>query len=630
MTSNNPKPVSLMDQPEVKQTDAQNMENDQNGMVVSLGNKSRRSSAVFYFLRQQKFLYGLILLMALVSSAVESLTVVTFYPLLTSLVGGSQGEAAGVLGFVTRLAGLIPVSSPIAAAALLLAITVGFKSLITLLQSSLIAYGGFRAQYRVRKQTMEGYAQAQYQFHLSNRQGTMVYNLLSASSATRTVLIAGTQMVALLFKILAIAIVLFTISPAAASAIGIFGVVFYAMVHWLSARVSYSLGAKAAAAGVEQTVITNEFLSGFRQIITFGVSARWLQRFERENRIHNESLGKSEVFTTVPRPLMEVAVLALMLGFVLYLKISNPDAFVSNGIPTLGVFAVAMALLLPSLTGFSAARMAIMAHLPNLELVYDNITHATPRRKDGSIELKSFEQGITFENLSFAYSGRDPLFRDLNISFDKGKVTAVVGPSGSGKTSMINLILGLFEPTGGRIMVDGVSIDQLKQETWLNKIGFVSQDSFIYHETVAENIRFSRDEYDIDSVVAAAKIANAHDFISALPDGYDTMVGDRGMRLSGGEQQRVAIARAVLGEPEILIFDEATSSLDTISESAVQEAIHNVSANRTVIIIAHRLSTIRHADKIIVIDGGRVIEEGNHQELLHKNGHYTRLTAASN
>jgi len=251
-----------------------------------------------------------------------------------------------------------------------------------------------------------------------------------------------------------------------------------------------------------------------------------------------------------------------------------------------------------------------------------------PRRHEGDREMDSFQESIAFKAVSFAYPNREPLFKDVSLEFEKGKVTAIVGASGSGKTTIVNLILGLFEPTRGSITIDGMSLKEFKQESWLGKIGFVSQEPFTFHSTIADNIRFGRNGHSTESLVEAAKIANAHGFISELPQGYDTEVGERGMKLSGGQQQRLAIARAVLAGPEILVFDEATSSLDSISEKLVQEAIDKVSSNRTAIIIAHRLSTVRNADKIIVLAGGEMVEEGTHQELLSKNGHYARLAAS--
>ena len=215
------------------------------------------------------------------------------------------------------------------------------------------------------------------------------------------------------------------------------------------------------------------------------------------------------------------------------------------------------------------------------------------------------------------------------MSFEKGKVTAIVGTSGAGKTTIINLILGLFEPTEGTITVDGIPLQELKQETWLSKIGFVSQETFTYHSTVSDNIMIGRTDRSDESIAKAAKVANAHGFISELDEGYQTVIGERGMKFSGGQQQRLAIARALLDSPEFMLFDEATSSLDTISERAVQESIDLVSKDRTDVIVAHRLSTISHADKIIVLDNGQVVETGKHNELLSLNGHYARLAGAA-
>ena len=215
------------------------------------------------------------------------------------------------------------------------------------------------------------------------------------------------------------------------------------------------------------------------------------------------------------------------------------------------------------------------------------------------------------------------------MSFEKGAITAIVGPSGSGKTTLINMILGLFQPTSGRITVDGTPLQDLTNESWLRRLGFVSQDPFLYHTTIEENIRFYRTGHSEEELNRAATIANVHDFICELPEAYGTLAGDRGIKLSGGQQQRICIARAVLDSPEILIFDEATSSLDSLGEKQVQQAVDNASSDRTVIIIAHRLSTVRHANKIIVLDDGKIVEQGTHDELLKSKGHYYQQVAAS-
>jgi ABC-type multidrug transport system fused ATPase/permease subunit len=214
---------------------------------------------------------------------------------------------------------------------------------------------------------------------------------------------------------------------------------------------------------------------------------------------------------------------------------------------------------------------------------------------------------------------------NISVSFEKNKCIAIAGPSGSGKTTMVNLLIRLFDPTKGAILIDGIDLRNYKKSSWLNKIGFVSQDTFIFHASVRENIVFGLEGIGEDEIMAAAKIANAHDFILKLPNGYDTIVGEKGMKLSGGEQQRISIARAMLRNPQILIFDEATSALDNVSQSLIQGSINKIVKDHTVILIAHRLSTIVNADKIIVLDKGIVKESGNHNELIIKKGHYWKL-----
>jgi ABC-type multidrug transport system fused ATPase/permease subunit len=589
---------------------------------------SPRYSALFYFLSQYKLAYGIILLVILLSAALETFSVAAFFPLLSSLLTDSPNEVGGILGMVGAVGKLLPIPNPMVAAAVPLIVIFVLKAGFTWLQDVLIASRGYNVLYRVKRQMIERYAGAHYQYHLDSQQGTMIYNLLSASHSVQGVLMTGASMVAMLFKTLALSALLVSVLPIAAIAIAVMAAGYFWVIYSLSKKVSYHLARGSARAGVEQTVIASEFLSGFRQIITCRAARRWLERFDGQNRIYTDLVVKEQVWSVTPRHVMELSALAMMLGLIMYFRVSSPDRFIAEGLPTLGVLAVALVRLLPGLTALSANWMSVMSQLPNLERVHQILTGPIPMRKDGSRTLESFEKALSFENVSFGYHGREPLFKDLELTFEKGKVTAIVGPSGAGKTSIVNLILGLFEPTQGRITVDGVPLQEFRQESWLGKIGFVSQDLFMYHASIADNIRFDRDGHSLEATINATKIANAHGFISALPQGYDTIIADRGMTLSGGQQQRLAIARAILETPEILIFDEATSSLDTISEKQVQDAIDKVATDRTVIIVAHRLSTIRHADKIIVVDNGQVIEEGSHQELVSSNGHYSRLVAA--
>ena len=240
--------------------------------------------------------------------------------------------------------------------------------------------------------------------------------------------------------------------------------------------------------------------------------------------------------------------------------------------------------------------------------------------------IEGFTDAVVFEDVSFAYdAGAQPVLTNISLKMPRGTVMAFVGESGSGKTTVANLLARFYDPTGGRVLLDGVDLREAQIASLRKLIGVVTQETILFNDTVANNIAYGLPGATRDQVIDAAKKANAHDFIMAEPDGYDRVVGEKGFVLSGGEKQRIAIARAILRDPPILILDEATSALDTVTEQLVQEAIARVMTDRTVFAIAHRLSTIKHADQIMLVDEGRIAEEGTHEELLQAGGRYRAL-----
>ncbi len=234
--------------------------------------------------------------------------------------------------------------------------------------------------------------------------------------------------------------------------------------------------------------------------------------------------------------------------------------------------------------------------------------------------LTAFNESIEFHNVVFHYVEGDPVLEDVSLTIRKGEVVAVVGPSGAGKSTLVDLLPRFYDPIGGAITIDGVDLRDVELKALRDKIGIVTQETILFNDTVRNNIAYGLEDCSLERIVDAARAANAHGFVSAMPDGYDSLIGERGVKISGGERQRLALARAILKNPPILILDEATSALDTESEILVQEAIERLMAGRTSIVIAHRLSTVQHADRIVVIEGGKIVETGKHNELLKKRG----------
>ncbi len=315
-----------------------------------------------------------------------------------------------------------------------------------------------------------------------------------------------------------------------------------------------------------------------------------------------------------------IIVIGLMLIFGAFL-LRHTDSFISS----LLVFIFIAYRLSTRLQAFMNSIAEITSYKGSLlrlaKILKDDDKEYIPQ---SGIELKKFNNKIEFKNVSFSYAERKkPALDNFNFSFKKGKTYALIGKSGAGKSTLVDLLLNLYPPTNGSIIVDELKLDKISLSSWREKIGIVNQDIFLFHDTIKDNIIFGNETATMEDIIKVSKLAHASDFIDKLPQKYETIIGEKGHKLSGGERQRIALARALIKNPEILILDEATAQLDSHSEKLIQHAIDNLRKEKTIIIIAHRLSTIVNADEILVINQGKLIEKGSHEELIKKDGYYS-------
>lgn len=364
-------------------------------------------------------------------------------------------------------------------------------------------------------------------------------------------------------------------------------------------------------------------LGGIATIKAFTAEGRETARVAADSDAYRTSNREAIKFSAAFVPLIRVAILA---GFTCTLLIGGNA--VLNGTLAVGFYSILVFMtqrLLWPLTRLGETFDLYQRAMASTRRILDLLA-LKPKVLSGNAVLNAPVRGeVAFRNVHFAYGDGSPVLRGLTIAIPAGETHAVVGVTGAGKSTIVKLLLRFYEPTGGRVTVDGVDVGTLSFASLRGAIGFVSQDVFLFDGTVRENLAYGRPDASDEEVQRAARLAEAHDFIVALPQGYDTMVGERGQRLSGGQRQRLSIARAILRDPAILVLDEATSSVDNETEAAIQRSLETVSRDRTTIVIAHRLSTVRNAHRIHVLEGGRVAEAGTHDELVEAGGLYAAL-----
>jgi len=369
----------------------------------------------------------------------------------------------------------------------------------------------------------------------------------------------------------------------------------------------------------QMTAVVSDAIPGVRVIKAFGQERREVDRFaERNQQVYDGEMGLISVWTMFG-PILQMC---SQIGSLIVWGLGGYWAVRGTLTPgTLMAFIAYMFMFYRPIHMLSHMDRSLNRAATSVQRIFEILdTEPVIFSKPAAQTIETLRGGIELRDVSFAYDGVRKVLRNVSLKIEPGQVIGLAGPSGGGKTTLVNLICRFYDVIDGQILIDGVDVRDYEVEALRRRIGVVLQEPFLFHGTVARNVAYGNPDATLDQIIQAARAANAHDFIVGFPDGYDTVVGERGHSLSGGERQRVSIARAILGNPDILILDEATSSVDTETEKSIQEALDRLIANRTTIAIAHRLSTLRKADKLVILEDGKLIEEGTHAQLAAKEG----------
>jgi len=585
----------------------------------------REWRVIWFFFRPYRFHCMGVLAFMLLTGLLETLNLAALYPIIN--YGLNLGANNTVLRHFERFTQNIAPGDPFLVACVLFIVisilAIGSKFVYSYFSNKLLV----RIVGDTQKKVFDRFVSADYDFFVRGQQGQLIY---AGTTAPERVVAVVNHTVAVAFhaiNVLFLFPLLLVLSWQATILVLLLGLFYGVVIQKIMRTFIHRCSAIMVEESRRRNVILNEFITGIKTIKVYLAANEWQERFGQA-----VDRGLLNSF----RLMMAVGLPGAFVRFIFYLFLAGAAMFFSRKhpgeimaiLPVFGTFVMVANRFLPSAQGLGSSVMEIGKSLPDINIVHELCRDEIVLTPDGVMAMEGFKDRITFENVWFKYqSMTDDLLKGLSFSIEQKKMTALVGLSGAGKTTIINLLLKLYRPDQGTIKIDGVDIRDLSNKSYLASIGYVGQEPFIFNNSFKENIRFGMSDCTDEMVREAAILANADEFIRETPDGYGTIVGDSGVKLSGGERQRVAIARAMLRKPAIIVLDEATSSLDNISEKKIQTAINNISKHTTVLVIAHRLTTVQGADKIIILDKGEIIEEGTHEELLsHKNLYYELYT----
>jgi len=566
--------------------------------------------------RKFPLLLSINIILVLLAASSEVASVITIAPIIDLLTNPDPKAASSITRKIMAIMSSVGIPFGLLSVLAVFLVSNVLKSGLTVW----IEYTILKTKYTVVRDimlgTFESFFNARWYFFSSEKQGKLLNTFVREMTIVGDAFGAMARFFAKMLQIILYFIVPFYISWQVTS-ISLVSATLFALPFLMLGKVSVRLGKQNTATSNQNHSVIQESFSSARVILGFGNQRKSVDSLASAFDAHRDVTIKSQTLgAALQQMYVPLGLVVLVIALISSQKVSIP-------LSETAVLMYSLLRVIPMIGAIAREKHNIDNFIPS----YEQVINLTLRAKElaqptGSKLFTGLKNEIDIEGLCFTYPDQQPTLIDLNLRITKGKMIAIVGESGAGKSTLIDMIIGFNEPLKGQINIDEIPLHDFDITSYRKRIGYVPQDSLLFNMSIADNLLWANGAATPEEVEQACRQANAHEFIEQFSDGYDTLVGDRGVRLSGGQVQRVALARAILRKPSLLILDEATSSLDTHSERLIQESIDNIAKRTTVVVIAHRLSTIVNADYVYVLKKGRVVEEGTYSHLYNMNGYF--------
>lgn len=578
-------------------------------------------------INENKLLSFCLMCLTLLCSIAETLGLGMLMPLMELIVDSSPSTDGWLQHFTPIISQLFPEKYLMVSLCGIIALFFLLKNILIVVNSGYTSYFVYRLRKHWQALVMKKYMYSKYSYFYYQKQGVLLNNLVIEPARGAKALQLLVEYLSKIILSISLYALMLIANWKITLVITFLGGLLFLLINKLTQSYSNKVGERKIQLSQDITDMGSESVSAIRQVKTFSIYTKIYDGFQLLLDDLLFLMVKFTVIKNLPKPIIESIFVIGVAITIICIQLFEGHSIADN-FPLIILFAVVCQRFIPLLSYLISQRMTMLTFLPSLKLVHQLCeTQIEVEDLDSGEKIDSIQSDIVLKQIDFAYNDESALFSRLNLTIPKGKITAIVGPSGSGKSTLVDILFGFQKIENGTILINNKNFDDISLDSWRKIIGYVSQDTFLFNNTIRENILIGKPDASDEELYEAVNNANAAAFIEDLPKGLDTIVGDRGIVLSGGQRQRIAIARAIIRNPQLFIFDEATSSLDTVSERHIQKAIDDLGARRkkTIIIISHRLTTVKNADIIYVIDNGKVIERDSFENLMKKRGNFYRM-----